>query len=164
MKIEEPIIFNSPTGKQCTPDEVVRGIAAFMRTKKDAVYKVIIGSDSEKTGLDAADFVTAIVCHRVGNGGIYFFRHAKRTNCKVLRNRIWQEVMMSIDIAKDMLERMKKENPPEFGFEVHIDVGEKGPTRELIQELVGVVRANDFEARTKPESYAASKIADRHVK
>ena len=164
MEGKEPLIFHSSLGVRFTPDEVIDAIAKFMRADDTRSYKVIIGSDSEKTGPDEADFVTAIVCHRVGNGGIYCWRQTKRTNCKVLRNRIWQEVMMSIDIAKDMLERMKRENPPAFGFEVHIDVGEKGPTRELIQELVGVVRANDFEPRTKPESYAASKIADRHVK
>ncbi|MEK7506005.1 MAG: ribonuclease H-like YkuK family protein, partial [Patescibacteria group bacterium] len=33
----------------------------------------------------------------------------------------------------------------------------------LIQEVVGMVRANNFEAKTKPDSYAASKVADRHV-
>ena len=29
--------------------------------------------------------------------------------------------------------------------------------------MTGMIRAYDFEARTKPESYAASKVADRHV-
>jgi len=33
----------------------------------------------------------------------------------------------------------------------------------MIQEVVGMIRANNFEARTKPESYAASNVADRHV-
>jgi len=29
--------------------------------------------------------------------------------------------------------------------------------------VVGMIRANNFEARTKPESYAASNVADRHI-
>jgi len=33
----------------------------------------------------------------------------------------------------------------------------------MMQEVIGMVRAYNFEARTKPESYAASKVADRHV-
>lgn len=164
MQHADTMRFTSPTGLTLTTQEVVKGIVAFMRADGKYRYKVTIGSDSEKTGSDSADFVTAVVCHRVGNGGIYFWHGAKAEGCKILRNRIWQEVLMSIDIAKDVVERLKKENTPEFDFEVHIDAGENGPTRELIQELVGVVRANNFEAFTKPNSYAASKIADRHVK
>ncbi len=164
MQYKEVSPFKNQTGALFTPQQVVNGIVKFIRADEKYTYKVIIGSDSEKTGMDSADFVTAVVCHRVGNGGIYFWRNAKAEGCKVLRNRIWQEVLMSIDIAKDILERLKRENIPAFGFEVHIDVGENGPTRDLIHELVGVVRANNFEAFTKPYSYAASKVADRHVK
>ena len=58
----------------------------------------------------------------------------------------------------------KQREMPQFDFEVHIDVGENGATRDMIQELVGAVRANNFEAKTKPDSYAASKVADRHTK
>ena len=72
---------------------------------------------------------------------------------------------MSLDVAKDFINLINKEKEmPQFDFEVHIDVGENGATREMIQELVGVVRANNFEAKTKPDSYAASKVADRHTK
>ena len=164
MQPEETAQFRSSLGLMLTPRQVVDGIVKFMRADDTYRYKVIIGSDSEKTAEDEADFVTAVVCHRLGNGGIYFWRAMKGGNCRILRNRIWQEVLMSIDIAKEIVELMKDAAAPVFDFEVHIDVGEKGPTRELIQELVGVVRANNFEARVKPHSYAASKIADRHVK
>ena len=47
-------------------------------------------------------------------------------------------------------------------FEIHIDVGEKGETRTMIQEIVGMVRAHNFEPRTKPLSFGASNVADRH--
>jgi predicted RNase H-related nuclease YkuK (DUF458 family) len=33
----------------------------------------------------------------------------------------------------------------------------------VLQELVGLVRANNFEVKTKPESYAASNVADRYT-
>jgi predicted RNase H-related nuclease YkuK (DUF458 family) len=160
----ESMRFKSSLGIAFSPEEVAEAITRFMQAGPDYAYKVIIGSDSEKTGPKSADFVTAIVCHRVGNGGIYFWRRVDGKECHTLRDRIWREVLMSLDAAKAVVELMKHKIVPEFGFEVHIDVGEKGPTRELIQELVGIVRANNFEARTKPESYAASKIADRHVK
>jgi len=61
------------------------------------------------------------------------------------------------------LETAKKFEMPKYDFEIHVDVGENGETRSMIQELVGAIRANNFEVKTKPESYAASKVADRHV-
>lgn len=157
-------IFYSSLGIKLTHEQIIETIIRFMRVDEQRRYKIIIGSDSEKNGSHSADFVTAIVCHRVGNGGIYFWRRIQSDNCHTLRDRIWHEVMLSLDVSKDFLNRMKERAMPLFDFEVHIDVGDNGPTKELIQELVGVVRANNFEARTKPDSYAASKIADRHVK
>ena len=74
-----------------------------------------------------------------------------------------EEVLTSLDIAKMFLNEMKNHKAPNFDFEIHVDVGEKGETKAVIQELVGMIRANNFEVRTKPNSYAASKVADRHV-
>ena len=156
--------FRSSLGMQMSPDQVIENIVRFMNVDNTRKYTIIIGSDSLQLAPGVADFVTAIVCHRVGNGGIYFWRGSQHKGHKTLRDRIWHEVLLSLDIAKDFLERMKGKTVPTFDFEVHIDVGERGPTRELIQELVGIVRANNFEARVKPQSYAASSIADRHVK
>ncbi|MDP2598474.1 MAG: ribonuclease H-like YkuK family protein, partial [Candidatus Liptonbacteria bacterium] len=76
---------------------------------------------------------------------------------------IVKEVLISLDIARNTLSELQKFSLPKFDFEIHIDVGENGPTKAMIQEVVGMVRANNFEAKTKPESYAASNIADRHV-
>lgn len=70
---------------------------------------------------------------------------------------------MSLDIARELLQAMKNYQVPKFDFEIHVDVGENGATKTMIQELVGMIRANNFEAKTKPESYAASKVADRHI-
>lgn len=80
-----------------------------------------------------------------------------------LRQRIVREVLISLDVAKGVLGELKKFELPKFDFEIHIDVGENGPTRQLISDVVSLVRANNFEAKTKPESYAATNVADRHV-
>ena len=50
-----------------------------------------------------------------------------------------------------------------YDFEIHVDVGTVGPTRELIKEVTGMVRANGFSVKTKPESWGASTIADKHT-
>jgi predicted RNase H-related nuclease YkuK (DUF458 family) len=71
--------------------------------------------------------------------------------------------MTSLDLAKVVIEALREFKEIEFDLEIHVDVGENGETKKMIQELVGIIRANDFEARTKPYSYAASSVADRHV-
>jgi predicted RNase H-related nuclease YkuK (DUF458 family) len=135
-----------------------------MRVDESARYKITIGSDSEKRKMGNADFVTAIVIHRVGNGGRYFYRRVMLDKkFHTLRDRILEEVLMSLETAKEFIATTKAFTMPAFDFEIHVDVGENGETRVMLQELVGMIRANNFEARTKPDSYAASKVADRHV-
>jgi uncharacterized protein len=108
--------------------------------------------------------VSAIVVHRVGNGGRYFWRRFELGKFHTLRDRIIREVVISLDLGKAVLEELKKtEGAPEWSFEIHADVGEHGETKAVIQEVVGMIRAYNFEAITKPGSYAASNVADRHV-
>ncbi len=126
-------------------------------------YKVIIGTDSLLYDKTKADFVTAIVVHRVGNGGRYFWRRTELEDFHTLRSRITREVTMSLDIAKEILGFLKEMDSPEFEFEIHVDVGDKGETKVMIQELLGMIRAHNFSAKTKPESYASSSVADRHT-
>ncbi|MCL4405380.1 MAG: ribonuclease H-like YkuK family protein [Patescibacteria group bacterium] len=155
--------FCGAFGALFSPKEVAREIIAFMKADPDRSYKVIIGTDSLLYDKTKADFVTAIVVHRIGNGGRYFWRRTELDNFYSLRSRITREVVMSLDVARDILEFLRVMDAPRFGFEIHVDVGEKGETKVIIQELLGMIRAHNFEARTKPDSYAASSVADRHV-
>jgi predicted RNase H-related nuclease YkuK (DUF458 family) len=158
-----PDFLNSSLGIRMTVDEVVRNIVDFMRMEPSYRYKVTIGTDSELLAGKTADFVTAIVVHRVGNGGRYFWRRFELGKFHNLRDRIIREVLISIEVAGKVLDELKKFPLPEFDFEIHADIGENGPTKAMIQEVVAMIRANNFQVKTKPESYAASNVADRHV-
>ena len=159
-------IFCSPTKGRMKLLKVTKEIADFIDADADAQYRVIVGTDS--SGEKRADFVTAIIVHRVGRGGRYFWR---KINGGVvyhsLRDRIYQEVSLSVQTAQDLLEQMKSslkmDCQTDYDFQIHIDVGRKGPTREMIKEVVGMVRGNGFKAKIKPESYAASSIADKYT-
>lgn len=155
--------FNSYGGIKFTADEVVGEVIDFMNQIPDRAYKVMIGTDSQLYNKTKADFVTAVVVHRLGNGGRYFWRREKLSGFHTLRDRMLREAMMSLDIAKDILASLKSQEAPEFSFEIHVDVGQNGETKVMIQELVGMIRANNFEVRTKPESYAASSVADKCI-
>lgn len=157
-------LFNTSLGLQMSTDQVSREIIEFMKADPGREYKITLGTDSEKNSDNLADFVTAIVVHRVGNGGRYFWRRIEGPGkFHTLRHRITHEVLISLEIAKNFLTVLKSFPAPKYDFEIHVDIGENGATKVMIQELVGMIRANNFEVRTKPDSYAASKVADRHV-
>ena len=188
-----PEYFITPFGLRIAIPEVVREIIAFMKADPRYPYKITVGTDSERFPNGNADFVSAIVVHRVGNGGRYFWRGAELGPFHTLRDRIMKEVLTSLDLGKELLTALREATPagsetmtndvgngtlvsthetasakgeplfPEWSFEIHADIGENGPTNVMIQEVVGMIRAHHFEAITKPHSYAASNVADRHV-
>ena len=164
--------FNSSYGLKLEVPQVVAEVVGFMRAEPLCRYKVTIGTDSERLADGRADFVSAIVVHRVGRGGRYFWRRFELGKFHTLRDRIVREVLLSLDLGKAVLLELQKLSPvegpgaqvvPQWEFEIHIDVGERGETRVMIQEVVGMVRAHNFEAIVKPGSYAASNVADRYV-
>lgn len=155
--------FNSSFGTRLTVPEVIREIVAFMEAEPTRRYKVTIGTDSELLAGKKADFVSAIAVHRIGNGGRYFWRRFELGNFHTLRDRMIKEALVSLDIAGGILSELKKLPLPTFEFEIHADIGENGPTKAVISEIVGMIRANNFEVKIKPYSYTASNVADRHV-
>ena len=143
---------------------LIKEIFDFIKIKPTANYKIIIGTDSEILKNKNADFVTALVVYRVGNGGKYFWRRLEVGKFYNLRDRILKEVLFSLEAAKKILVELEKSKEiKNWSFEIHVDIGENGETKNLIQEVVSIIRANNFEAKTKPLSYAASKVADRHI-
>jgi hypothetical protein len=159
--------FNTSVGLKLNAIQVAQEIVRFMQGEPEREYKITLGTDSLKLKGTIADFVTAIVVHRVGRGGRYFWRRIELDHFHTLRDRIMREVLMSLEIAHHFITELETEcrakRAPKYDFEIHVDVGENGATKVMIQELVGMIRAHNFEAKTKPESYAASNVADRHV-
>jgi len=49
-------------------------------------------------------------------------------------------------------------------IEIHIDIGQRGETRAMIQEVVGWVTSVGYTVKIKPYSYGASSVADRLTK
>lgn len=156
------MIFNSALGLKLNPDQIAKEIIDFIKVDPKREYKVIIGTDSESFN-ELTDFVTAIIVYRKGNGGRYFWRRQEFKNIKSLRQKIIQEVMISLETAQIILKALKNLNSPQFDFEIHVDIGKNGQTKAMISEVVSMIRAYNFSAKTKPESYAASTIADRHL-
>lgn len=165
---KEDIVFTNPVGGSVDIDEMVNQITKFVDEDPSSFYRLVIGSDSQTKGENGAseiDFVTAVIVHRVGKGAKYFFRKVKKAGMKpILRDKIYTETMMSLDFARSIVPEIRKNiSPVKYDFEIHIDVGSLGPTREMIREVVGMVSGSGFTAKTKPDSWGASSVADKHT-
>lgn len=155
--------FNSPTFGVLSLDEVRRRILFFMAEDPQARYRLVIGTDSQPKNGGEVDFVTAFVVHRMGSGGIYFWRRQVERKKFVLRQRIYTEASMSLVAATEFLTSFKHNGMSEYEIEIHVDVGTVGETKEMLSEVVGMIRGSGFLVKTKPEAYGASKVADRHT-
>lgn len=160
-------VFNSPSKGRLKLGEVVEEIGTFLTADLESSYRLVIGTDSHKNGTpQEADFVSAIVVHRQGQGGRYFWHRQSLTNVRTLRDKIYQETLLSLDLAETLvpeLQRRLEAAEDRYQLEIHIDVGQNGPTREMIREVVGMVVGNGYTAKTKPEAYGAFVVADRHA-
>ncbi len=147
--------------------KMVGEIAGFVDEEPNRFYSVVIGTDSQTkriNGKAEIDFVTAVVVHRKGRGGRYFYRKEKQFKKPILRDKIYTETLLSLATAEKLVPMLRAEiSPAKYDLQIHIDVGALGPTRELIREVVGMVNGNGYTAKTKPDSWGASSVADKHT-
>jgi predicted RNase H-related nuclease YkuK (DUF458 family) len=159
--------FFSPTQGPLSMDRLLAEIAVFVQEDPTSFYRLVIGSDSQIKrigGRKQIDFVTAIVIHRQGSGARYFWQKEKRFEAPVLREKIYTETFKSLRIAHELVPNLREIlSSYQYDLEIHIDVGPKGQTREMIKEVVGMVNGNGFVAKTKPDSWGASSVADKHT-
>src|SRR3989338_2557120 len=156
-------MFQSVTHGKISFERTIDLIIKYMDDVSYARYSFIIGTDS--TGNNDGqeiDYITAILVHRIGFGGIYFW-HKKPGIGHSLYDRVFKESAMSLEFASSFLEELKKRNAHNFSFEIHVDVGNNGKTKEIISQVVGMIKSSGYKVVTKPNSYVASKVADRHT-
>lgn len=154
--------FISPTFGPVTIDEMLSRITDYIRDGAGLSYNLIIGTDSFLNS-DTL-FVSAVIIHRVGHGGRYFYRKAQRRKMENLRQRMFYEATMSIELASVLREKLNENGLKKLPVEIHLDVGDNGDTKEIVREVVGMVTGSGYAAVTKPDSFGASKVADRHSK
>ncbi len=156
------MVFISPTKGKLSFDQVFDDLFEYINTDVKSNYKLIVGTDSQLR--EDVCFVTAIIILREGKGGrFYYFK--ERDEIKFgLRQRIFYETSKSLNIAAKLAEKFAVQGMPDLNIEIHLDVGEHGKTKDIIREVVGMVNGSGFDARIKPDSYGASKVADKYTK
>ena len=156
------MIFISPSKGKMNFDDTFKDIVGYMQEMPGVPYRLIIGTDSQLR--EDACFVTAIVIHRIGKGGRYYYTKENERMGRSLKQRIFLEAAKSLGVASSLAEKLAQNGYGDLNVEIHLDIGQNGETRDLIREIVGMVTGTGFEAKIKPDAYGATKVADKHSK
>jgi len=168
LKPQEGYFYN-PTCGNLKADEVIEEILDYISEKPERFYDIIVGCDSSSG--QTPNFPVVVVILRAGEGGRFFIKKVGYKNQKFYnwKQRILEEVLLSCDLAlflKDnLLKRLGRLSyTPRYQFRyIHADVGGNGGTRDMIREVVNLIRGNGFEPKIKPDSFVASTVADRYT-
>lgn len=156
--------FMSPTKGLLTLDDIVADLLAAVDRHPGEQFRIMIGTDSQaKISNQSVTFVSAVIVHHVGKGARYYIHKERQKHVYSLRQRMFTEASYSLQLGGMLHEGLDRKGA-DWPMEVHLDVGEKGATRQLIREIVAWIEANGYEARIKPDSFGASKVADRYTR
>lgn len=123
--------------------------------------EIHVGSDSQQAGR-FTEYVTVIVLLQKGKGGRAFYIREKIPRVKSLRERLMKEVWMSVNVGLELNSHI----PETVGLTVHVDANPnlKFRSSDHVKELAAMVVSQGFKTLLKPDSWAASHLADHVVK
>ncbi len=161
--------FYNPTKGNLRIEGVIEELLNYISEKPEKFYDIIVGCDSSSE--EEPHFPMAVVILRVGEGGRFFLKKIAYKGRKFYtwKTRVLEEVFLSCQLALYFRENFEKKikslkgNNLRYQFRyIHADIGENRATRDMIKEVTGLIRGNGFEPKIKPESFAASTVADRY--
>lgn len=156
-------LFKSPSKGSLDFDGMFEDLLSFTREDPTAVYNLIVGTDSQKHPGETR-FVTAVVIHRIGKGARFYYQTQFERPMQSLRQKVLHETSLSLGLASRLTERLSQLGLGLNHVEIHLDIGQNGPTKETIKDLVGMIVGSGFDAKIKPDSFAASCVADKFTK
>ena len=159
--------FQSQTYGRLNIRNIPEKIADYIRRMEhfDAPFQITVGTDSQNFSDTKMVSVIAVTCE--GHGGIFFYEISRIKKIADVRLKLTEETTRSLEIMTSLVEELESEKYSEvrskLSLAIHVDAGwnDSGKTKELIPGLVGWIRACGYDCKVKPESYAASSIADR---
>ena len=122
---------------------------------------VCIGTDSQVKGKETA-FATVIVFVRKGKGAFMYINNPVTTRKFAIKQRMLEEVAMSIDIAYALCNLFTAFN---VEMEVHADINTNPQfkSNDALREAMGYILGMGFAFKAKPEAFASSSCANKVV-
>ena len=161
-------IFKSQTYGDLSLEEVCNKLLEFYEKYKSTTdsIEIAIGSDSHNS--HETKMVTVIVIYAEGKGGISFNYVEELPFIHSVREKLEQETGRSLITATSLIDIL--ENNDKYSslysncpISIHVDAGnsQRGKTKDFIKFVTGWVTATGFNCIIKPDSYAASSVADK---
>ncbi len=151
--------FNGEMIRNNIVDEVEQLIIS--ETEKGNKLKVCIGTDSQVTA-NVTEYATVIVFLREKKGGFMLISSEKSTRKISIKERMLNEVSMSIAIAYQLCDLL---DLYEIGLEVHADINTNPnfKSNTALSEAMGYILSMGFVFKAKPDAFASSYCANKIV-
>ncbi len=152
--------WHTPAGVPVTRTALID----FLTTHIDMGGKLFVGCDSNIIS-NICTYANVICLYNEDkrNGGRYFVRKLREPMklSKYPHSRLMQEAQHAVEIALELSELFPSEN-----IEIHLDVNSQKNqlSHSLADQLSGYAKSAGFECKIKPDSWAASGIADCHTR
>jgi predicted RNase H-related nuclease YkuK (DUF458 family) len=123
--------------------------------------KVCIGTDSQVKGKET-EFGTVIVFLRKGKGGFMYIHNRISLRKMTIKERMLEEVAMSIDIAFKLCDLFIAFN---VDMEVHADINTNPnfKSNDALKDAMGYIMGMGFVFKAKPNAFASSCCANKIV-
>jgi predicted RNase H-related nuclease YkuK (DUF458 family) len=157
-------IWRSGSGEKFTFEDVILTVREYILSDNSQKYEIIIGTDSQfHPSIKNIKYVTVISVRRVGKGARYFYRKDYDSINFSIKTKILKEALFTYEV----LQRVKiliSDILSDSNFISHLDIGENGKSKEMIEDVVSIFKGSGCEFKIKPDSFIASGVADKHSK
>lgn len=164
--------FVSPTyGVFNNVNAVTLKIIERIKESPHSEWTIAIGTDSQNKGRHTK-FCSAVLLLEKGKGGIYFYSTHYASRLQGLQHRMLKEAETSIAIGHKLIETFEDiylngNVEYDVNLEIHCDLGKNGESQTAVNAAIGWITAefgNKVTTKIKPDSPAASYVADRYTK
>lgn len=170
--------MKSPTLGELSLEQIADSIVDYINEHKKFQKGFIIQIGTDSQNFDDTKIVSVIAIQDAGNGGIYFYSIKRVRKITNIYEKLYTETGLSVDLANSLIKAFEDRGytdgiminsriklvDQDVTMSVHVDAGKYGPTRELIPGLVQYVTMSGFNAKVKPDSFAAQSIANKYSK
>lgn len=127
----------------------------------DVEHEIHVGTDTQQDR-KSTELVCVVVVLRRSKGGRVFYSREKMPKIRSLRERLMKEVWTSVDVGL----RLNEVIPEDVTLTIHIDANPnlKFKSSNHVRELAAMAVSQGFRTLLKPQSWAASHVADHVVK
>jgi predicted RNase H-related nuclease YkuK (DUF458 family) len=186
-------VFQSPSKGPLDLCSVIDELIRYKKDNLETKYKIVVGTDSEvrergvefvcvvaihrigkggryfwlkiyderKLDLRTRIYQEAVIS--LALAGVLLETELQLHGMELNMNKSINEVFNLLERDSDSVSEAEKEIIFTNELEIHVDIGTVGATKEMIKEIVGMIKGSGFFVKIKPDSFAASSLADKHL-